>query len=73
MIKFNRDLVMDKTNQLALKYLRHFRKPLVIGAMPLEDYLRLEEIVEECIRDNKPYDNYLTYAGPEGTTQDSFC
>ena len=64
---------MNKTSELALKYLERFRTPLLIGAMPYHDYIRLEEIVEECIQTGKPYDNYRTYSGPEGTTQDGFC
>lgn len=57
----------------ARKYLEHFREVLCLGAMPYEDAIRYTEIVEECIHNNKPYDNYRTYSGPEGTTQDGFC
>ncbi len=62
---------MENKAILAGEYYKKFGEPISFGLMPPEDRERFNEIVSECIRTGKPYDNYIKQE--EGTTQDYGC
>lgn len=59
---------MRAIEQLQEEYIEAFGESLVVNMLPEKDRTRVREVLEECLRQGKPYSGYIDEDPAPGTT-----